>query len=240
MAPEGPENGGGGADADAGAGDADVSTAGTRSSHPSSESDGTMEEVAVMGSGTAGAVDTGAGGRDTAKEESGNESATGLGGGGGGCCGTSFLTILDFLDPGWERRISNVSSSGSTRRSRLFGLLADIEGVRDGTAGTLLFSFGETTGTGVGVGLGGSPCPSREFADKGVTAAAELETETETGIEVGAGAGAVGGGCGLDFTILGTGVGRDLVFGSGLGSGFVSGISPSLSSSSCLIADWCA
>lgn len=100
----------------------------------------------------------------------------------------------------------------------------------------LAFGFWETTG---GVGLGGR-CTGREFADAvegGVAAAAEVEggIETETG-------GAVGtdGGCGLDFAILTIGVGRGLTLGSGLGSGFVSGISPSLSSSSCLTAPWCA
>ena len=101
---------------------------------------------------------------------------------------------------------------------------------------------GEAAGAfplGLGMGLGGGPA-GREAVDaipdagEGAVVVAGIETGADDGVGAGAGAGC---GC-LAFVIFGIGTGRDGCFG--LGSGFVSGISPSLSSSSCCCGARCA
>lgn len=186
-----------------------------------------------------------AGGMDTTEDMSGKESTAGCFGGGG--TGSFFGATLSFLGGG--RRTSNVSVSGSVGSSRLLGLLlgpagvlaiaaVGIEEVADpvgpfdcslgagrviGPGGRLGFTVADTCvalveAVGIGLDLGGAGVG----AGDGFFGAAEgvgFEGSERVG-----GSGAVV--CGLAFTVV---AGRWACLGGGLDSG----ISPSLSSSSC-------
>ena len=167
-----------------------------------------------------GADDASAEGRDTADEESGNDNETGCFGGGGGGSFLAAATLTFF-----GRRTSIVSSSGRSR----FG--AGFTSADEGGIGTDAFALAFSVATG-GDGLEGRVCTGRATglgagAGLGEGAGAEVLGE-RAGTKV-FGDDARGGGTAFAFCLDISERGGALTLGG-------SGISPSLSSSSCRCA----